>query len=561
MRTVLPVAGRCLVAGLVCSAFVFQTIPTAAQTVAEGLHLVEVEQTGKALQLFNQMITANPKDASLYYYRGYAYLQRDNPDSAAINFNQGIGANAKEALNHAGLGHALLDQKKVQEAEAKFDQALQMTKNKNTTVLNAVAEAYLTAESKNILKGRALLERSQTLDKGNPKTLILLGDSYLLENNGGKAVSNYENATTINKNLSEGYWKVGKVFTRAKNFAAAEENFNKVISIDPNYAPAYRDMGELYYFTGKVQKAKDAYAKYLQLSEIKGSSRDRYANVLFASKDYPAAIKISQEALQQNPNDSKFLRLLGFASYEANDYATGLKAMQQYSTTVQPDKMQAMDYEYMGKLYVGANCDSLGVQGDCDSLGIMSLRKAMEMDTARKSDVRQIIINTYKENKRYADVARESKEMMAEKPAATANDYYSYGLSLYQSEQFVEADSAFTKVTQMTPDYPVGYLYKARAESRLDPSQEKGLAKSTYEKFIALAEAKPEDVEKYRKFLVEAYRYMGGYYGRIKNDLDNSLASFDKALKYDPNDEQAKAAKKALTAKPKPKQSSQSPNN
>jgi tetratricopeptide (TPR) repeat protein len=524
-----------LACSLLSGMFFFQISQATAQTVAEGLRLVEVEQSSKAVPLFSRMISTNPKDASLYYYRGYTFIQREKSDSAMADFNQGISINPKEALNYAGKGYVLLNQNKVAEAEAAFDEAMKISRNKNATVLNAIAEAYLNAESKNIVKAKQLLERSMQMDQGktNPQTYLLLGDAFLMENNGGKAVSNYERATEMNKNSAKGYFSIAKVWARGRNYPLSRENFEKAISVDPNYAPAYRELGELYYRTNQVQKAKDAYAKYLEISDIRSASRDRYAIFLFLSKDYEKAISEINLALPNNPDNLVLNRLLGYALYETGNYAQGLTAMQKFFKIAKPDKVLSSDYEYLGKNLVNVNCDSLGLK-NCDSLGIANLRKAIEMDST-KGDLRQSIADTYKKNKRYKEAAQEFSTMIKAKDTPTPTDYMNLGFLQFQSEQLVAADSSFTKVTQLVPTYLPGFLYKAKVEANLDPETTKGLAKSSYEKVIELGEADPS---KNGKNLVEAYGYLG-YYHLLKNDKTKALENFNKVLAIEPNNKRA----------------------
>jgi len=533
---------------LLCGIFFLQINRATAQSIAEGLRLVEVEQSSKAVPLFSRMISSNLKDASLYYYRGYTYIQREKLDSALADFNQGISVNPKEPLNYVGRGYVMLNQNKVQEAEAAFDEAMKISRNKNAVVLNAIAEAYLNAESKNIVKAKQLLERSLQLDNGknNPQTYLLLGDAFLMENNGGKAVSNYERATEMNKNSARGYFSIAKVWARGRNYPLSLENFEKAIAVDPKYAPAYRELGELYYRTNQVQKAKDAYAKYLEISDIRSASRDRYAIFLFLSKDYEKAISEINQALPSNPDNMVLNRLLGYALYETGRYAQGLAAMQKFFKIAKPDKVLSSDYEYLGKNLVSVNCDSLKLK-NCDSMGIANLRKAIQMDSTR-SDVRQAIADTYKKNKRYKEAAQEFTTMIKEKGAPTPTDYMNLGFLQYQSEHFVAADSSFSKVTQLVPTYLPGFLYKARVEANLDPESTRGLAKPTYEKVIQLSEADPS---KNGKNLVEAYGYLGYYY-LLKNDKAKALENYNKALAIDPNDKRASEGKKFVQTGGKP---------
>ena len=110
---------------------------------------------------------------------------------------------------------------------------------------------------------------------------------------------------------------------------------------------------------------------------------------------------------------------------------------------------------------------------------------------------------------------------------------------------FDKADSAFLRVIEIKPNLPIGYLWRARANTSIDLEGKEGKAKPYYEKFIELAE--PES-EKNKKDLLEAYNYMGVYL--IKAD-QNTLAKtfFDKILKLDPENKDAKDIIKKLGIK------------
>lgn len=532
---------------LIVSAMLLQISRAEAQTAADNLKLVEGEQYGKALRAFSAAITSAPNDAKQYYYRGYTYVKADKPDSAIIDFEKGISVSEKEPLNYVGKGYYLLNQGKVQEAQAAFDQALQKSKNKNVEVLNAVAEAYLTASTKDIVRALAILEKSKTIDKGNPQTYLLFGDAYILQNNGGLSVSNYEKAAELNKGLARAPMSIGKVYTRARNYTEAIKAFQNAVAIDPNYAPVYKEMGELYYQTNQIDKAKDAYKKYIELSALRESSRDRYAAFLFLAKEYEQAIVEINEVLKKEPNHMIMNRLLAYSSYELNDYNTGVQAIQKFFQVAKPEKIIASDYEYRGKLFLKANTDSLGIQNG-DSLAILDINKSIDMDST-KIDNRGIIADAYKKDKRYGDAAKVYEQIITEKNAtstnkANANDFFALGVAYYFDKQFVKADTAFTHVTQLASTSHQGYLWQARARVGQDPDSEKGLAKQSFDKVIELIEANPEK-DKYKKDLIDGYSYLGYHYV-IKNNATQALDAWQKVLALDPGNKKAIAAIDAI---------------
>jgi hypothetical protein len=82
-------------------------------------------------------------------------------------------------------------------------------------------------------------------------------------------------------------------------------------------------------------------------------------------------------------------------------------------------------------------------------------------------------------------------------------------------------------------------LFKARCIGleKIDPDQTKGIAKPYYEKFTLLVT--PENIEKYKKQLIEAYSYLGSDY-TIRKDTPQAHAAWKKVLEFDPENKKAK---------------------
>src|SRR4051812_49137502 len=132
---------------LAFSLILLSAITSVAQTVAidynKALYLANTEQTAKALEFLQSAAQANPTDAAVWYYIGYVQIKRNELDKAQASFDKGVSISDKEPLNYVGKGYLKVLQNNPVESKQFFDKALTMTKSKNATVLNAVAEAYL----------------------------------------------------------------------------------------------------------------------------------------------------------------------------------------------------------------------------------------------------------------------------------------------------------------------------------------------------------------------------------------------------------------------------------
>jgi hypothetical protein len=108
--------------------------------------------------------------------------------------------------------------------------------------------------------------------------------------------------------------------------------------------------------------------------------------------------------------------------------------------------------------------------------------------------------------------------------------------------EYSDADSSLSMLVQKAPNLAIGYLWKARVKTNIDPESESGLAKPYYEKFIELAKA---ESDKYKRELIESYSYMGYYY-YLQKDNPQSKGYWQEVLNLEPDNRQATEVIKQL---------------
>jgi hypothetical protein len=115
-----------------------------------------------------------------------------------------------------------------------------------------------------------------------------------------------------------------------------------------------------------------------------------------------------------------------------------------------------------------------------------------------------------------------------------------------------KADSAFKKVADFFPKIPLGNLMRARTIALFDPTLEAGLARPYYEKTVQIITADTMTETKYKKDLMESYRYLGYYFivradSLLKTNPEdsqesktNSISYWNKLLELTPSDKKAR---------------------
>ena len=501
-----------------------------SEEIKKSIYLIEVDQTAKAIELLNNTAKAFPSASVVQYHLGEAKLKNGQRDQAAACFDKGISLDADEPLNYVGRAHLSILEDNVQKAQMDFDKALGMTKSKNVVVLNAIAEAYL-GDSRLTDKSIDLLTKSKLLDAQNPETLVLLGDAYLAQNNGGLAISNYEKASALNPRIAKPFYKTGLVYLRSRNFDGAQEAFNRAIQIDPGYTLAYKELGELYYQRKDGANAVKEYQKYLSLTEKPEAGKLQLAFFLVMAKDFSAANELFESLAQKADVSPTTLRFYALSLFEEGKYEQSRDIFDRY-LSVANGTADANDHLIYAKVLLKQNEDSLAVD---------QLKKSLALKQDQPDVLRTLAETLYKTKKFPESIQAYTKlKGLTSKP--TSQDVYTLGRAYYFNNQYEKADSAFQQLISMQPNMAVGYLWQARTKSNLDPESEKGLAQPYYTKLIEIAMAAPE---KNKSDLVEAYSYLG-YYHLLKQELVVSKSYWKKVLELNPEDTRAKEALKAI---------------
>ncbi|MCC6721685.1 MAG: tetratricopeptide repeat protein [Bacteroidia bacterium] len=519
------------------------------QTLKETIRMAENERFESAKESFRKLVKTESNKAIVYYYYGETFFNQELYDSADIMYKNGILADSNYALNYVGKGKVLWNGNSQNPAEKYFNKAISMTKSKNALIIMKVAENYIYAKNKNIPYAKELLTKALKLEPKNPEIHILIGDALLEENqmDGSAPIKKYSEAAELDKTIAKPILRIGKLYYRAKNPTEALKWYKEAIKIDSTFAPAYIVMGELYLMAGFNKQALEQYKKYLTLNNDR-EARNRFAQILWVNKLYEDAIN-EIKVIQQYDSSSLYIyRVLGYSYSEVGDkfppdgFSKGLYAINKFFTMaseINGFKFLSSDYSAKGKL-LSKNMK--------DSLALIELFKAIELDSTN-TDLYSDIGLTYYKQKKYTDaIIYINKKITSGKP--TINDYTYLGLSYYLTKQYQMADSAFKTVTNISPNNFNAQKFRAKSNAMLDPDTKLGLAKPFYEKVVELILAKPENIEKNKKDLIESYEYLA-YYNYINKDLEKSKEYVAKIKELDASNKKLEFFNKLFEEKKK----------
>ncbi len=523
-----------------------------AQTLQDAIAKTDNERYESASADFRALIAKEATKGDNYFYYGENYFKAGYLDSANIFYQKGADINATYPLNYVGLGKVQWYKGKQAEAKTLFFKAVTLGAKKNAEVYRKTAEAYIYSESKSIDEALKLLDEAIKLEPKNSENYLLKGDALLEKNptDGGPAIKEFNKATELNPKSPKGDLRAGKLYQRGRNYQLALDLYKKAEGIDATYAPAYREKAELYHLAGQKNNAIESYKKYLELNNS-ADARKRYAEFLFNNKQYAEAIS-EIENIQKQGKDNLYLdRYLGHSYAELGDktdkdaYTKGLAAINKFFEKAGPQfNYLPADYKYKGILLAKTGKDSLGV---------LEIEKAIALDPKLKNDQMREIAKIQMKAKKYTKVMATYEALRAnDDKNLGSQDWYEYGRSYYyeagnkQKEKkdadamalFVKADTCFSKLCQLNNAYPMGYFWRGRVNTQLDPKDEKALAKPHYEK--ALTIVKPEEKTIYKTNMIEAHSYLGSHAAFSKEkDLAKAKENFKAVQELDPTNKAA----------------------
>jgi len=508
-----------------------------AQNVEQGKKFLYYERYKSAKETFDKILAANPNSIEAVYWLGQTLLDKKNVlrDTVAAKalYQKYLTQNGNAPLLLAGMGQIELMEGKTNEARQRFETALNLTKNKEVDVFNAVATANVDANGGDAAYAVEKLKQATTIKKfNNPETYMIMGDAYRRLIDGGNAVTSYTKALELDPKLAAAKSNIGKVYLTQNNPDYFLPAFEDALKLDPTYAPAYFEL-YYYWYLRDVNKAATYLDKFVANTDQGPEQEFAKADLLYVSSKFAEAKAKATELVSQlgDKVSPRMYRMLAYVNDTLGDAAGAKQAMSTLFTKAAPEDILATDYEEYGKILLktpGNETEAFG-----------NFQKAIDKDTIMANKVKYI-------NKAAAlakskgDRAQEANWLgMAYKIDSTPSQkaLFDWGFAHYQAKNYPVADSIFCNVYQTKfPDQLFGYLWCARTAVARDTTLEQGLFVEPFKKLISFTDTVPDSTRtKYKSTIVEAHTYLAQYYANVAKQTDSAIANLEKIVAIDPS--------------------------
>ena len=504
-----------------------------AQTPADAKQLIYYQRYESAANQLHKGLAANPNDPESWYWLSQAYIGADKIAAGQDTLQQAPATVKNTPAFQSAIGHLLLRNNKPDSASYYFRLALESTKEKDATILAAVARAHVDAKTGDVTFALGLLDKAMKREKKDASLSALQGDAYRKTGDGTLAYKAYEAALEKDKKYAAALFQLGKIFVAQKNEEVYVPYFEQALSADPGYAPAYYELYYHYYYKD-INRSMDYFQKYMANSDPNVQNESTLTDLLYVSRQYQPAIDKARQLIREGAGSTqpRLYKLMAYSFLGLNDTAKCMQNMQEYFHRAPDTSYTVGDFELMGDLYARE-------KGKEDSaVYCFAQALARQNDTTAHFTYYRKLADLSKTLQDYGDQAKWLGKYYTNNDKATNLDLFNWGLAHYRAEEFSLADTVFGIYTAKYPDQGFGYYWRAKSNALLDSLMENGTAIPHYNKLIEVLEKDTTNAVN-KKWLVEAYGYVAAYETNKEKDYTEAIQYLDKVLVLDPANKDA----------------------
>jgi tetratricopeptide (TPR) repeat protein len=533
----------------------------APSPLAEGVKLLNYEKNKTALNFFKEAYDKNPGDGETTFWYGQAMLAQNYNGIATTEsiqkakdlYQKSLQAKGNDAWLLVGMSHIQsLEGADVNAVKQNLEVAITSTLNTkgkykgkpNQDIINAIG--YVFAELPISIGDHRyaidkLKETISAYEVVSSSLYVNLGINYLKlggGENGGDAVTAFQNAINADAKNAYAYYRIGKVYQTQNNKESLDEYFNKAISADPAIAPVYFSL-YTYYAEVSTSIAKTNLDLFLQYADKDPIFEYFSADYLFRSGQFEQSLE-KAKAMEAAGSLTIFpgLAVLLAKNYDKKgDTVLAKSYIEPYITNTTPDKLINTDYELAVKILSKFS-------GSQASLAVI-LEKAIAADTSKVNKLKyyKLAYEMLEKNNMYTDELKWYANYSALRGAKDEVYFYKTTSIAINAKEAVVASSTAKAYIAAFPDKPNGYSMNVRASKLLDTANNLGIL---FEAVNVQNEYLLKDVAKNKQLLINNYYTLIGYYNETKG-YENAVLMCDKVLELVPEDPTTLQAKAQFT--------------
>lgn len=521
----------------VLSLISLMTLGLNAQSLDEAKRLSNNEQFEDAEKVFQELITAKPKEANYYYFAGLNLIAKGDSLGAIKMFDEGLFKAPKCKINNVGKGYIALRQGKYTEAELFFAQALTEKAKLLPMINKEIGRVYLLvdwASPKQLMDNAIKAEKYLSgVAEEDWEAKLLLGDAYMINKGSDLAPAVTQFITCGNEmpNDPRPLLKEAIVYRRVQNYELSKIRIEESLLKEKEYAPAYRQLAEVF----GLLKMKDSsifyYKEYLKRNNNL-SARRRFVEMLYLNGQFDEAISEGKDLLAIHV----FPNIYGVIAYAY----VGKK-----NTTVDENKDALANFKLYEEKYIPTQNRTLSPKETYNKANLL-VRDSIYEDGYNLYT--SVLSDTSKCQESWYDGAREQLFSAAKYQYAlgvlelkkvkrrgklTQRDLFYMGRCFNRLKKYNDEIAVNREIIANDSNYLTGYLTIARANAQMDKYDSMGISTQEYLKWMSHLDSTQKI--KFKDDIETAYRNMAFYAQKAKK-YDVASDYYEKVLLMKPDD-------------------------
>ncbi|MCT7952789.1 tetratricopeptide repeat protein [Ancylothrix sp. C2] len=270
----------------------------------------------EAIAACQQAISLQPASADAYKILGKGLQFSGQLETAKQCYLKALEIQPNLAEVYANLGSLAAQQESWQEAILYSQKALQINPQL-VPVYRNLAKVFdrmgLPAESALWSYNAQRLEQSLEPASGTAEKYLLLGNKQLLEGNVDEAVKCYQQAITLNSNMSPAYHNLGEILSTKQQWDEAIKAYREAIKVKPDNAGSHYGLAKALSAQKNWQEAVVAYRQAISFNPNSAAIYHQLGDALSQLQQWEEAVKAYYQAIELNQDNSWSYNNLGDA--------------------------------------------------------------------------------------------------------------------------------------------------------------------------------------------------------------------------------------------------------
>ncbi|MFC2164955.1 tetratricopeptide repeat protein [Acidobacteriota bacterium] len=308
---------------------------TAEGLYLKGLGYTMLEENTTAIGLFQESLNQKPNNPSALAQIGLLHSKLRQHDKAVEFFTQALNADPNNYKVSFGLGLAYIKLNKPEQAIAPLEQCTRT----NPNFPDAFYNLGLAYQSGGQLEDAARsFEQFVKINPGPAWTgLNQLGSIYMQLNQYDKAIGAFNEVAKDNPQDLKAHYNLAQAHDNLRQYDQAATHYRKLIELNPKDAASYYNL--LFRLYNKAEDFTNAVQVSQEILNQNPEDPQNHYNLGYAylkQEDLPNALAAFQKALELNPDFDLAYSQIGYVHFKQKNYPEAVDALTKY-TELKPD--------------------------------------------------------------------------------------------------------------------------------------------------------------------------------------------------------------------------------